>query len=223
MAIDSRYRIGGRDLFLVSLICLAWAGNFLTSKLALNEFPPLLFTGLRLGLLALLLIPFLKRPSSGLWPRLVVVALCNGVLHFGLSFWALSLSRTLASPAIVMQSYVPMATLLAWWLLGERFHWRTGAAIALSFLGVLVLGFTSAASTIAADRMMRTFGWKSMASLGYDGIRFVAPVRIGDTITVRYRVTARDAEKRRTTSEFEVFNQHGEKVLVGRHIMKWFE
>ena len=37
--------------------------------------------------------------------------------------------------------------------------------------GVLVLGFTSAASTIAADRMMRAFGWKSMASLGYDGIR----------------------------------------------------
>jgi len=46
--------------------------------------------------------------------------------------------------------------------------------------GVLVLGFTSAASTIAADRLMRAHGWKSMASLGYDGIRFVAPVRIGD-------------------------------------------
>jgi O-acetylserine/cysteine efflux transporter len=63
------------------------------------------------------------------------------VLHFGLSFWAISLSTTIASPAIVMQSYVPMAALLAWWWLGERFHWRTGAAIALSFVGVLVLGF----------------------------------------------------------------------------------
>jgi O-acetylserine/cysteine efflux transporter len=144
LAIDSRYRISGRDLFLVSLICLAWAGNFLTSKLALLEFPPLLFTGLRLGLLALLLVPFLKLPPRALWPRLVLVALCNGVLHFGLSFWALSLSSTLASPAIVMQSYVPMATLLAWWFLDERFHWRTGAAIALSFLGVLVLGFDPA-------------------------------------------------------------------------------
>jgi O-acetylserine/cysteine efflux transporter len=144
LAIDSRYRLGGRDLFLVSLICIAWAGNFLTSKLALLELPPLLFTGLRLGLLGLLLIPFLKRPPSGQWPRLVLVALCNGFLHFGLSFWALSLSRTIASPAIVMQSYVPMATLLAWWFLGEHFHWRTGAAITLSFLGVLVLGFDPA-------------------------------------------------------------------------------
>ena len=130
-----------RDLLLILLICLAWAGNFITSKLALQEFPPLLFTALRLALLALLLAPFLKRPPPGQGRRLVAVALCNGVLHFGLSFWSLKLSKTIASPAILMQSYVPMATLLAWWLLGERFHWRTGAAIALSFLGVLVLGF----------------------------------------------------------------------------------
>lgn len=130
-----------RDFFLVLLICLAWAGNFLTSKLALLEFPPLLFTALRLILLAMLLAAFLRLPPKGQWPRLVAVALCNAVLHFGLSFWSLKLSSTLASPAILMQSYVPMATLLAWWLLGERFHWRTGLAIALSFAGVLVLGF----------------------------------------------------------------------------------
>jgi O-acetylserine/cysteine efflux transporter len=129
-----------RDLLLVLCICLAWAGNFLTSKLALGEFPPLLFTALRLVLLALLLAPFVKRPAAGQWPRLVAVAICNGVLHFGLSFWSLRLSPNLASPAILMQSYVPMASLLAWWMLGERFGWRTGAAIALSFLGVLVLG-----------------------------------------------------------------------------------
>ena len=141
MAAEARGGFGARDLLLVSLICLAWAGNFLASKLALLELPPLLFTALRLGLLAVLLAAFLKRPSREQWPRLIAVALCNGVLHFGLSFWSLKLSKNIASPAIVMQSYVPMATLLAWWLLGERFHWRTGAAIALSFLGVLVLGF----------------------------------------------------------------------------------
>lgn len=141
MVTESRHRLGGRDLALVSVICLAWAGNFLTSRLALYEFPPLLFTGLRLCLLALMLAPLMKLPAPGQWPRLAAVALCNGVLHFGLSFWALSLSTTIASPAIVMQSYVPMAALLAWWFLGERFQWRTGAAIALSFAGVLVLGF----------------------------------------------------------------------------------
>ena len=133
--------MGGRDLVLVTVVCLAWAGNFLTSTLALLEFPPQLFTALRLCLLAVMLAPFIKAPARGQWPRLAAVAICNGVLHFGLSFWSLSLSATLASPAIVMQSYVPMAALLAWWWLGERVHWKTGTAIGLSFVGVLVLGF----------------------------------------------------------------------------------
>ena len=130
-----------RDLLLALLVCLVWAGNFLTSALALRDMPPLLFTGLRLAVLALLLAAFLRRPAKGQWPRLLVISLCVGVLHFGLSFWALKLAGNLSSPAIVMQSYVPMSVLLAWGLLGERFGWRTGAAVAVSFAGVLVLGF----------------------------------------------------------------------------------
>jgi O-acetylserine/cysteine efflux transporter len=131
----------GRDLALVLVICLVWAGNFLTSAFALREIPPFLFTAVRLSILALVLFAFVKRPPQGQWPLLIAVALCNGVLHFGLSFWALHLAGDLASPAIAMQSYVPMAALLAWWWLGERFGWRTGLAIAISFCGVLVLGF----------------------------------------------------------------------------------
>ena len=130
-----------RDLLLAVLVCLVWAGNFLTSALALRDMPPLLFTGLRLALLGLLLAAFLRRPAPGQWPRLVAIALCVGVLHFGLSFWAIKLAGNLSSPAILMQSYVPMSVLLAWSLLGERFGWRTGAAVGLSFGGVLVLGF----------------------------------------------------------------------------------
>jgi O-acetylserine/cysteine efflux transporter len=130
-----------RDIVLVLLICLAWAFNFLTSALAMREIPPFLFTALRFALLALPLVFFLKRPAHGQWPRLIGVALLVGVLHFGLSFSALRLAGDLSSPAIVMQSYIPMTALLAWWVLGERFAWRTGVAIGVSFAGVLVLGF----------------------------------------------------------------------------------
>ena len=131
----------GRDLALVLVICLAWSGNFLSSAFALREIPPFLFTAVRLSILALVLVWFVKPPPQGQWPRMVAVAMFNGVLHFGLSFWALHLAGDLASPAIAMQSYVPMAAVLAWFLLGERFGWRTGLAIAISFAGVLVLGF----------------------------------------------------------------------------------
>ena len=137
----ARAGLGGRDLLLVLVICVAWALNFLTSAWALAEIPPFLFTAIRLVILALLLAPFIKAPTQGQWPLMFAVALSNGVLHFGLSFWSLQLAGNLSSPAIVMQSYVPMAALLAWWWLGERFGWRTGLAIATSFGGVLVLGF----------------------------------------------------------------------------------
>ena len=130
-----------RDLMLVLLIVLAWAGNFLTSALALREIPPFLFTALRFGLLVIPLLYWLKRPPPGQWTRLIAMGLCVGVLHFGLSLLALKLAGDLSSPAIVLQSYVPMTVLLGWLALGERFGWRTGLAIATSFGGVLVLGF----------------------------------------------------------------------------------
>ena len=130
-----------RDIALVLLICIAWAFNFLTSALAMREIPPFLFTALRFALLAVPLVFFLKRPAPGQWLRLIAIVLCVGVLHFGLSFSALKLAGDLSSPAIVMQSYIPMTALLAWWVLGERFAWRTGLAITVSFAGVLVLGF----------------------------------------------------------------------------------
>ena len=130
----------GRDLVLVLLVCLFWATNFLTSAHALREVPPFLFTAMRMGLLAALLVGFLRVPPRSQWKRLFAVAMLNGVLHFGTSFMALKLAGNLSSPAIVTQVYVPMSVLLAWWLLGERFGWRTGVGVAVSFAGVLVLG-----------------------------------------------------------------------------------
>lgn len=132
---------GARDFALALIVCVAWAGNFLTSAFALREVPPFLFSAVRLGLMAVLLVAFVRPPPRDQWPRLVAVALLNGALHFGTSLWALRLAGDVSSPAIVLQSYIPMSVLLAWMLRGERFAWRTGTAIAVSFAGVLVLGF----------------------------------------------------------------------------------
>lgn len=130
-----------RDLLLILAVCAAWAGNFLFSAHALLEIPAFLYTALRMAIVALVLLPFVKPVPRAQWPRFLLVALCMNVLHFGLSFWALRLAGELSAVAIVMQSYVPMSALLAWAVLGERFAWRTGTAIAISFAGVLVIGF----------------------------------------------------------------------------------
>jgi O-acetylserine/cysteine efflux transporter len=153
----SDIRFGARDFTLALIVCIVWAGNFLTSAHALQEIPPFLFSALRMIILALLLIAFLKPPPREQWPRLIAVALLNGALHFGTSLWALRMAGDLSSPAIVMQSYIPMSVLLAWALLGERFAWRTGSAIALSFTGVLVLGFDPLVLDHPASLLMMLF------------------------------------------------------------------
>lgn len=128
-------------LLLVLLICLAWGGNFLTSAYALQQIPPFLFTALRLAVVLVALAPWLRPVPRAQWPRVAAVGLLTGSIHFALNFWALREAGAISSIAILLQCYIPMSAILAWLLLGERFGWRTALGIAISFGGVLVLGF----------------------------------------------------------------------------------
>ena len=88
--------------------------------------------------------------------------------------------------------------------------------------GVLLVGFMSTASTLMIEKTRgRGAADETPVSLGYDRIRFLEPVFIGDTVTVHYRIADIDPERRRSTSEIEVTNQPGRTVAVARHILKW--
>jgi 3-hydroxybutyryl-CoA dehydratase len=87
--------------------------------------------------------------------------------------------------------------------------------------GALLVGFMSTASTRMIEVHAGPSETETAVSLGYDAIRFIAPVFIGDTVTVRYRVAETDPERRRALSEITVENQDGTLVAVGRHILKW--
>ena len=58
-------------------------------------------------------------------------------------------------------------------------------------------------------------------SLGYDRVRFLAPVFIGDTVTLTYTIAEVDAQKRQSLADIEVQNQSGVRVAVARHILRW--
>jgi O-acetylserine/cysteine efflux transporter len=130
-----------RDLALVLVICVVWAGNFIAAAQGMQHFSPFLFMILRFLLVLAMLAPFLRRPPPGQWPRLAAVCLSIGGLHFALMFWALSRSADISSVAIVQQTYIPISVLLAMALLHERVGWKTLAAVLVAFLGVLVVGF----------------------------------------------------------------------------------
>ena len=81
--------------------------------------------------------------------------------------------------------------------------------------GALILGYVSAAST----RILEDFE-QPMVSVGYDRVRFLKPVRLGDTVTVDYQITATVRERQRIMSHAEVRNQRGDLVCVADHIMQ---
>jgi 3-hydroxybutyryl-CoA dehydratase len=81
--------------------------------------------------------------------------------------------------------------------------------------GALIVGYMSAASS----RILEDFD-RPMVSAGYDRIRFIKPVYLGDTITVDYVIASLDATRERIVAKVEVKNQHGELVCVADHIMQ---
>lgn len=126
-------------LFLL-FICLLWAGNFIAAAWAVRILEPVSFTVARFALVLVLLAPLLRRPARDQWTTLLACCWTMGAIHFGLVFLALGRSEDVSSIALLMQVYVPLSTLMAVGLLGERIGWRTTSGIAAAFVGVLVMG-----------------------------------------------------------------------------------
>jgi len=114
-----------RHFLFLLFICLLWAGNFLAAAWAVRILEPVTFTVVRFGLVLLLLLPFLRVPQRDQWATLVGCCWSMGAIHFGLIFLALGRSEDVSSIALLMQIYVPLSTLMAVLLLGERIGWRT--------------------------------------------------------------------------------------------------
>jgi 3-hydroxybutyryl-CoA dehydratase len=81
--------------------------------------------------------------------------------------------------------------------------------------GALILGYSSAAST----RVLEDFK-RPMVSVGYDRVRFLKPVRLGDTVTIDYEISSIDERRERIFSKIEISNQRGELVMAADHIMQ---
>ncbi len=88
--------------------------------------------------------------------------------------------------------------------------------------GALIVGFMSTVSTISIAHVIRRDGLSDFpVSAGYDKIRFLKPVLLGDTVTVHYTVTEVDKVGGRSVADVKAMNQHKETVAVGQHIMRW--
>jgi 3-hydroxybutyryl-CoA dehydratase len=87
--------------------------------------------------------------------------------------------------------------------------------------GALLVGYMSTCSTMMIDKCQGTASDETPVSLGYDKVRFLGAVFIGDTVTLTYTVAEIDPVKRQSLSDMKVINQNGDLVAVARHVMRW--
>lgn len=165
-------QIAPRHLAALLGINLIWGYNFVVSKHAVEHFPPVFFTLLRFGLLALILFPFL-RWHPGRMERLLVAAALSGGLQFALLFAGIHLSNGVASVAIATQLGVPFTTLMSILFLGETIRWRRWLGIVLAFSGVAVIGFQpgmlehrAGLALVIASAFVSSMGLVAVKSLG---------------------------------------------------------
>lgn len=132
--------IAPRHLLLLVLMNLVWGLNLIASKIGVAQLPPILFTALRFGSLALFLLPLLKI-HRGQMGNLFLAAMLTGPAAFSLLFLGVYYAEDAATVAIASQMSVPISTLLSIWLLGETIRWRRTLGIALAFGGMLIISF----------------------------------------------------------------------------------
>ena len=85
--------------------------------------------------------------------------------------------------------------------------------------GALLVGFMSTVSTIAIAHCREAD--ETPVAVGYDKIRFLKPVFLGDTVTTTYTFSSIDPEKRKSKAKIQVKNQNDQLVAVAEHILQW--
>ncbi|MCK1616299.1 EamA family transporter [Bradyrhizobium sp. 159] len=135
----------------IQIVCavavpLLWGYQFVAIKVGVAEFPPLFFLALRFLAIALVLVPFVKRPMREQLRPIAGISIFLGGLNFGLFYVGLGLGSGSMS-AVAYQLATPFTVLLAWPLLSERPSLTTSAGVLLAFVGVVVLAAEPGLST----------------------------------------------------------------------------
>ncbi len=143
-----------RDLFLLVVVCLVWAGNSVMSKLVISGLgaPPLFYAAARFAVVVLVTLPWLRPAPRPLW-RMIVVGLLMGGGNFALTFLALK-TVTPSALGVVIQLGVPFSTLLSVTMLGETIGWRRGLGIAVTLTGALIVIVDPKGLTLSAGMLL---------------------------------------------------------------------
>ncbi len=135
----------------LGLLGAIWGASFLFMRVAADDFGAAPLVEMRLGLGALVLLPFLWRARASfparIWPKLVLIGAINSAVPFLLFAWAAQRAPA-GVGAITNAMTVLFTALIGFLFFGEKIGWRRSVALLAGFAGVVVLasGRTAGAS-----------------------------------------------------------------------------
>ena len=125
------------QILLLLGVCISWAFHLIVIKTTVDLVPPLTYVAFRMPILALLLSPLL-RWHPGQMHRVFMGGLCFAGLNYLFMFSGFRLT-TASVGAVVLESYVVVATILSVVFLKETVGWKRGSGIAAARSGVLII------------------------------------------------------------------------------------
>ena len=130
-------------------ITLAWGFHFTVIKATVDDVPPLAYVAARMALVAILLTPF-RVWQPGKMRAILLAGACFGGLNYACMFYGLKLTTASVS-AVVIESYVPIATVFSVLFLGERVGLPRIAGMAVALAGVAVIATGKSDATGSAN------------------------------------------------------------------------
>jgi drug/metabolite transporter (DMT)-like permease len=126
----------------LGLLAAMWGASFMFQRVAAPEFGTMPLVEIRLGLGALVLLPFLwvarRSFPLRLWPRILLIGTINSAIPFALFAWGAQHAPA-GIGAITNSLAVPFTALVAFLFYRERIGFVRGLALVAGFAGVVVL------------------------------------------------------------------------------------
>lgn len=132
---------------MIAAMVLFWSANFIVGKIALRQFPPLLLSGLRIGLATVFILPVyawqsMSRSGDKWDGQDLPMLMCLGIFGVTLNqlFFVLGLSRTSVAHSAILIATTPLCVLaIAAGIGQERITTLKAAGMALAMFGVAAL------------------------------------------------------------------------------------
>ena len=116
-------------------VMLIWGINNAAAKIATEVMPPLMVGALRFAIAAACLVWFVRPPFPN-WKSLLIIAVVGGPIHYGLIYLAFWLAHDVSPVTVATQLWIPLTSLFAFLLLGERISRTATVGLVIAFVGV---------------------------------------------------------------------------------------